>query len=129
VIQNRLSRKVHRELLLALESARTRFAVAMAAEAKSTPPDQWQYYMDTADRMRRFAGRLRRSDPNVLAVHEECSHALETLKRLPVEHAAERLCHILGETIGRLESRMLIDKSPRRNQSQNSTDSTDFTIL
>ncbi len=129
MIQNRLSRKIHRELLLALECARTRFAVAIAAEAKSTPPDQWQYYMDTADRLRRFAGRLRRSDLNVLAVHEEYSHALETLKRLPVEHAADRLCHMLGETIERLESRMTSENSSRKNQSQNATDSTDFTIL
>ncbi len=113
--------------MFALESVRTRLAITIAAEAKSTLPDQWQYYLDTADRMRRFAGKLRRSDLNVPPGHEECGHALEILRRLPMEDTAERLCRILRETIGRLEGEIEGEKHACKNQ--NSADSTDFTIL
>ena len=39
-----------------------RFSVAIAMEAKSTPRDRWEYYLETTDRMGRFIKRLRNTD-------------------------------------------------------------------
>jgi hypothetical protein len=129
VIQNRISRKAHRELLLAFESARSRLAIAIAAETKSTPLDQWQYYLETADRMCRFARKLRNGDLNVPPGHKEWAHALETLKLLPIQDTALRLCRILGETVGRLEGGMGKESHARKEQNTHAGDSTDFAIL
>jgi hypothetical protein len=77
MIRNSPSAKIHSELLFALESARTRLAVAIAAETKSTSMEQWQYYLDTADRICRLARKLRtigfagsyRMNAGIRAVH------------------------------------------------------------
>jgi hypothetical protein len=103
LIQDRTSKSVHRELLLALESARTRLAVAIAAETKSTPLDQWRYYLDTADRIRRFARKLRRRGFDVPQEFQDWIRALEALKRLPMQDKALRLCQILIDIVAELE--------------------------
>ena len=95
--------RIHRELLLALESARMRLAVAIAAETKSTPPDQWQYYLDTSDRMRRFIGKLRKKRFDVLQQPQDWIRVTEALKQLPVQDKAPRLCRILQDIVAELE--------------------------
>ncbi len=103
MMQNRSSIRIHKELLLALESARTRLAIATAAEAKSTPLDQWRYYLDAADRMRCFIRKLRREDAEAAPKTRDWVHALETLRRLPVHDKAQRLCRTLEDIVKRLE--------------------------
>ena len=51
-----------KELLHALETARSRLAIAIAEESKSTPWDLRRHYLDTADYMRRFALSLRNGE-------------------------------------------------------------------
>jgi hypothetical protein len=99
VIHNRASARFHRELVLALESARTRLAVAMASETKSTPPDRWQYYFETADRTRQFMKRLRKANSDMLHEKQEWIRALESLKHLPAHSKAPRLCQLLREIV------------------------------
>jgi hypothetical protein len=103
VIHNRNSTKLHRELLMALESARTRLAVAIASETKSTPPDRLQYYFDTADQARRFNKKLRRLNINSVKTHQDWSHALENLRRIPAQGNASGLCRMLLDIVDRLE--------------------------
>ncbi len=95
--------KIHRELLVALESARMRLAVAIAAETKSTPPNQWQYYLDTSERMRRFIGHLRKKRFDMLQQPQDWIRATEVLKQLPIQDKAPQLCRILGDIVARLE--------------------------
>jgi len=102
-MHNRASTKVHRELLLALESARTRLAVAMAAETKSTPLDRRQYYLDTADRTRRFMKKLRKANADKATEPQDLIRALETLKQLPIHDKAQRLCQVLRDVVTELE--------------------------
>lgn len=95
--------KVPEELLLAIESARTQFAVAIAAEAKSTPPERWQYYLDTADRMRWFMRRLRTADEEALPECQRWRRILQTVKQLPAEGKASRLCKIFRDIVTDME--------------------------
>jgi hypothetical protein len=103
VIQDRLATMTHRELLLALERARTRLAVAIAAETKSTPLDRWRYYLDTADRMRRLIGELRRKDCDGQPAPQAVVRAVETLQSLSAHDKALRLCQVLADIVAELE--------------------------
>jgi hypothetical protein len=93
---------LRKELALALESARTRFAIAIASEKKYTLPARWQYYMDTADRMRESVRRLRSEDGDGSALKGWVS-ALETLRGLPIHAQAHQLCQTIREIITELE--------------------------
>jgi hypothetical protein len=104
VIHNRALTKIHRELVWALESARTRLAVAIAAETKSTPPDRWLYYMETADGMRRAAKRLRKAGSCALNERQNWIYALQALRRIPAQLKALRLCFLLREILKELGS-------------------------
>ncbi len=101
--QDSPSTKIHKELLLALECARTRLAVAVAAETKSTPLHRWQYYLDTADRMRRYIATLRRRTFDAPPPPQAMVRAIEALKHLPVQDQALRLCQLLGDIVTELE--------------------------
>jgi hypothetical protein len=103
VIPNRISEKLHSELLLALESARMRLSVAIAAESKSTPRDRWRYYLDTADRIGRFIRKLRHTDCGLLRDSQAWFQTLATLDRLPIQIRATRLCQILQDILAELE--------------------------
>ena len=105
MIQNRVLTKLHLELLIAFESARTRLAVAIASERKSTLPDRLHYYMETAEQTRRFMKKLRsaNSDIDIVQERQEWVHALENLKQLPVQDKAVGLCQILRDIITQLE--------------------------
>ena len=52
-------RRVHREILYAMESVRSRLAVAIAAENKATPRERWRHYLETQERMRRCVRDIR----------------------------------------------------------------------
>jgi hypothetical protein len=103
VIPNCASTKIHRELLFALESARTRLAVAIATETKSTPVDQWHYYLDTADRICRLTKKLRASahdwDPRL----SDWIRALNALRQISVHDKARPLCRVLEDIVAELE--------------------------
>jgi hypothetical protein len=43
-----------------MERARSRLAVAMAAENKITSRERWRYYLETEDRLRRCVREIRR---------------------------------------------------------------------
>jgi hypothetical protein len=103
VIQNRALTKVQKELVHALESARNQLAVAIAAESKSTLPDQWRCYLDTADRMCRFIKRLRKTGMAGRSMHADWIHALEGLRKLSAQDKARRLCRILDDIVAELE--------------------------
>ena len=89
--------------MLALELARTRLAVTIAAETKSTPLDRWQYYLDTADRMCRFMRKMRKEGFPAVREPEDWICALEALRHFPVHDKALRLCQILGDIVTGLE--------------------------
>jgi hypothetical protein len=57
-IRNRDPR-LRKELLGALERARGRLAVAIAAENKFTPRERWRHYLETEDRMRKVVREIR----------------------------------------------------------------------
>jgi hypothetical protein len=101
---SRIIRKSSREdLLRAIERARTQLAVAIAAEAKSTPLKRRQYYLDTADQMRRFAGKLRSADSDLPPGHSDWHHAFEAIRQLPTKDRAMRLCQILRDIVAELD--------------------------
>ncbi len=87
------------ELLRAFESARTRLAVAIAAEAKSTPVQQWQYYLDTSYKICRFVRRLRRLNHGESRQHPSLIRMLKSLESLPVQGDPRQLCKILLELV------------------------------
>jgi hypothetical protein len=103
VIQEEAAEKITGKLVFALESARMRLSVAIALEAKSTPRDRWQYYLETTDRMGRFIKRLRTTDFGLQRTPREWEKALETLCNLPVQSRASRLCEILRDMVSELE--------------------------
>ena len=103
VIQEQASEKIQRELLFALESARMRFSVAMAMEAKSTPRERWQYYLETTHRMVRLIKKLRSTDLDLQRNPSGWDRAVETLCNLPIQGRASRLCKILQDIVTELE--------------------------
>ena len=104
-----------RRLLYALECARSRLAVAMAAESKVTPPARWQSYLETENRMRRCLKRLRMfHEP----LPQEVLGWLPTLEDLQHPTAmgdpgsgrgeAEHLCRYLGDVLTRIEAQEIV---------------------
>ena len=95
-------------LFHALERARTLFAVAVAAERRTTPPDKWRHYQETEDLMRRVLKDLRSERWSGMT----WSQAIEALRKIPdpydqqAGHAeAQVLCRQLREAMTRLECR------------------------
>jgi hypothetical protein len=103
VSRNRDSLNVRKELLLALESARTRFAIAIAAETKSTPVDEWHYYLDTANRMSRLTKALRKVECDRTPTLNAWSRALEVLRQISIHDKARPLCRVLEDIVAELE--------------------------
>jgi hypothetical protein len=95
---------LRKELLIALESARTRFAIATALEKKYTLPARWQYYLDTADQMCRSIRGLRRADDQYSPPGGWAS-ALEKLRKMPPHPQAHQLCCVLREIAAELDQR------------------------
>jgi hypothetical protein len=104
--------EVHRRrLLLGLERARTRLAVAAARERKATPIPKWGVYSETENRMRHCLRKLRADSYDHPEVAETWLPALDALERLlgPVAQIsesgeAERINHRLSEILKLLET-------------------------
>jgi hypothetical protein len=97
-----VEKTLRKELLIALESVRTRFAIATASEKKYTLPALWQYYLDTADQMCRSIRRLRRAEDQAPPPGEWVS-VLEKLRRMPPHPQTQQLCRIIREIVAELE--------------------------
>ncbi len=74
---------VCQDLVKALERARTRLAVAIAAETKATPLERWNYYLETADRMRKCLKQLRTLSRTGTRNQAGWIGALNSLRQLP----------------------------------------------
>lgn len=100
---------VYQDLLKALESARTRLAIAIAAETKATPLERWNYYLETADQMRRCLKQLRALPRSGTMSSADWIEALATLKRIPQRSdprlrkgEAHQLCQCLRAVLAQL---------------------------
>ncbi|HSW39384.1 MAG TPA: hypothetical protein VLL97_07825 [Acidobacteriota bacterium] len=102
-MQTRLSVDTHRDLLIALESARTRLAVAMAVEYKSTPPARWRYYLATADRMTAVVRRLRASGGEIQCKEWSPGDVVAILKSVGADNNPARICRIFGKIADEME--------------------------
>ncbi len=102
--------RLHRELLHAMESARSRLAVAVASENKATPRERWRYYLETEDRMRRCVREIRRNTSRSIGRQFEWLQALDLLKQpLPAEERESRgeaqlLCQRIYDVLAIIES-------------------------
>jgi hypothetical protein len=102
--------RLHRELLCALERARSRMAVAIATENKSTPRKRWRQYLETEDRMRRCASEIRRAagrNPEKLSDWTRALHLLKQPLTSPGQDShgeAQLLCQRLCEVLVLIES-------------------------
>ena len=93
-------------MVFALESVRNRLAIAIASETKSTPPDRYRYYLETADRARRFVKWLRRIDFDLRHERNDWILALEALRKAPAQGEALELCRMLHDVVIGLGSEM-----------------------
>ncbi len=103
MIQNLFSADSHRALLRALESARMRLSVALAEETKSIPRDRWLRYLDTADRIRALAKKIRDADFKSVPDSRSWIRALDNLEGLPIQSRALRLYEIFQDIVMKLE--------------------------
>lgn len=101
---------IYRELLRALESARSRLAIAMATERKSTSLERTRYYIETDERTRQWVKRLRTMDRSSRTGRASWIQALEMLKKVPAHSThrsrhgeAQQLCLHLREVLIELE--------------------------
>lgn len=89
--------------MLAIEAARTRLAVAVASETKSTPIGRYRYYLETEEQARRCLKRLRQDAGLFLQERPEWADALETLKQIHSQNRALPICETLRNVVMRLE--------------------------
>ncbi|MGA2264200.1 MAG: hypothetical protein ABSH28_22545 [Acidobacteriota bacterium] len=100
---------LHRELLHAMENARSRLAVAVASENKATPRERWRYYLETEDRMRRCVREIRRNSNHSIGRQFEWLRALDLLKQpLPADERQSRgeaqlLCQRIYDVLAIIE--------------------------
>ena len=101
--------RLNRELLYAMERARSRLAVAIALENKATPRERWQQYLETADRVRRCVREIRGLHNRNPERHLEWFEALSLLKQpLPTpdgdsQGEAQTMCRRMIEVLEILE--------------------------
>lgn len=100
----------YHELLYALESARSRLAVAIAAENKATPRELWRLYLATEDRTRRCVREIRGHAAQRNGRRAGWIQALSLLRQpLPAgdrtgRSEAQRLCQLLSEVLNIIEN-------------------------
>jgi hypothetical protein len=100
----------YHELLYALESARSRLAVAIAAESKVTPRERWRRYLETEDRLRRCLREIRGQLAQSNGRQNGWVQALSLLRQpLPAGDRAsrgdaQRLCQHLSEVLNLIEN-------------------------
>ncbi len=100
--------KIYRSLLKALEGARTKLAIAIAEETKTTPLQRWHYYLETSDLMRRCLKRMR-AHPHSASNRSDWLEALDALREVPPGQSAgsrggeaDLLCRHVRTVLGRL---------------------------
>lgn len=103
MVEKHFLTEISPDLILALESARTRLSIAIAVESKSTPPALWRHYLDTADRMSRFMRKLRQNKGGATMNINNGGRVLEALRQIAMENSARRLCQILEDMVSDLE--------------------------
>jgi hypothetical protein len=87
---------LRRDLLFAMETARSRLAVAIAEESKSTPVDRRRHYMDTADRIQLHIRKLRdERDGDETLCPQDWIPALEELRKISLKDGAQNLCECI----------------------------------
>lgn len=91
------------ELVLALQSARTRLAVAAAAGRRSTPPAVMRRYLDTDERLGRVLKKMRASREDRAINSFTGSGALESLRGIADSDDPAHLSRILGDIVAELE--------------------------
>jgi hypothetical protein len=95
------------QLVQALEAARSRLAIAAAADSKMTPPSQRKLYLETDARLRGCLRQLRAQRWPRERAPGNWTDCLEGLIRLlgePVNRGrSHRMCARLGEILNRLE--------------------------
>lgn len=94
---------LRKELLRALETARSRLAIAIAEESRSTPWDLRRHYLETADRMRRFVAKISDGQTHEGFLMQDWISALEALRRIPLKDRARPLCRRLHSIVTALE--------------------------
>jgi hypothetical protein len=93
-----------------MERARSRLAVAIAAENKTTPRERWRYYLETEDRMRRCVREIRRHAGLNIGKQFGWLQALDLLKQpLPIpdqksQGEAQQLCQRLHDILKIIEN-------------------------
>jgi hypothetical protein len=97
------------ELVRALEAARSRLAIAVAADSKMTPLSQRRLYLETDARLRRCLRELRAQRWLGEAGWSDWTDCLDSLGRLLSEGVnrgrSHRMCARLAEILNRLEGR------------------------
>ena len=92
-----------RELMMALETARGRLAIAIAEESKSTPWNLRRYYLETCDCVRQIILRLHSGKDHEEYQPKDWALALETLSRISLKDSADPLCKSLRSIVAALE--------------------------
>lgn len=99
--------RVFNELVHALETARSRLAIAVAADSKITTLSQRGHYLETDARLRRCLRKLRARQWPGVSGRVNWTECLELLGRLLGEGAchgrSHRMCAGLDEILSRLE--------------------------
>jgi hypothetical protein len=103
VVQNRISANTHRELVLALQSAKTRLSIAIAVETKCIPRDRWLYCLDVADQIRRLIKKVRGADFLLLPNAHVWILSLKRLECLSVQGQAMHLSEIVRDIVTAIE--------------------------
>ena len=103
MIENNVLTEIPADLILALESARTRLSIAIAAESKSIPPALWRHHLDTANRMSQFMRKLRQNGGETAIKIKIGGGILEALGQIAAENDARQLCQIFEDLVLDLE--------------------------
>jgi len=116
--------RLYRELLHALERARSRLAVAIAAENKITPRKRWRHYLETEDRMRRCVREIRCHRNPGLEKQGDCLQVLNLLMQpfpagnRDTEGEAQLLCRRMYEVLAMIEGYISIVPSEDMNSTE-----------
>lgn len=102
LIRRTLARR-NRDLLVAFESARTRLAVLIALERKSSTLEHRRRYEETSEQIRRFTRKLRKAEFDGYARQRESIHALEVLGGASLPSEAAPFCRVLDELLDQLQ--------------------------
>lgn len=95
------------DLIQALEAARSRLAIAAAADSKMTPPSQRRLYLETDARLRRCLRRLRDRQWPGCPEYSGWAECVESLSRMLAEGVCRGsswgMCLGLSDILARLE--------------------------